>query len=60
MSTQSLAARQAYEALLRVARARLRDLEAALERAQTKIETDTLRSAIAQTRNAIKLAEVIG
>ncbi len=60
MQTQGLAAQQTYRALLAVARARQSELERALAAAASSAEANIIRAQIANTRNAIAMAERIG
>lgn len=60
MMSQSLAAQQTFRALLGVARSRLNELHRALEAATSTVEAATIRAQIANTRQAINMAEKIG
>lgn len=60
MSMQSLAARQAWRGLVRVARARLSDLEYQQSIVNEPAAAKAIRIAIDQTRGAIQAAEIVG
>lgn len=60
ISTQGLAAQQAYRALMAVARLRLHELERGLQAASSVAQAAELRLEIRRTRTAISMGEKIG